>query len=109
MKYMKTIHLYYCFVLWSLWIIGMLLTIVSKFAFNHTNVALFWGMYPYNLLLLISTLLPVEPTLFIVSLIKEIPEWKKKSFLTIVLPFIITAIMWFIYISVVIGLIGGVV
>lgn len=46
--------------------------------------------------------------MFVVALIAEIPKWKRKSFLTVVLPFLSTVILWFIYLGLFVAGTGGV-
>ena len=50
----------------------------------------------------------MEPILFIIALIAEIPKWKKNSFLTVVLPFFVTGILYMIYMCVFVAGTGGV-
>lgn len=112
---MKKVHLYVCFGLWVLWIRGMwligILTLVTLFdVFFNTfyHISLFWAIVePYTSFVLLS-MLPIEPVLFIIALIIETLEWTKKSFLTVVLPFLITVILWHVYIGVFIMGTGGV-
>lgn len=108
---MKKVHLYTCFILWGLWLIGVLLVglnILIVICIGDVPFLFFNIVYPYNLLLLLLSLIPIEPIMFIIALILEIPKWTKKSFLTVVLPFIITFVMWNAYIAVFILGTGGV-
>ena len=100
---MKRVHLFCCFTLWSLWLFGLFLLLLEleivslnlfwqDFNYPYFNIA---GMYNLNLMML--SLLPIEPILFIIALIIETLEWTKRSFLTVVLPFFITAILWFVH------------
>ena len=74
-----------------------------------TTISFFWHIAePYNAFMLLFSLLPIEPILFIIALIAEIPNWKIKSFLTVVLPFLATVILWFTYICLFVFSTGGV-
>jgi hypothetical protein len=111
MKNMKKVHLYSCFALWGLWVIGILLMgVVDLLALCGGNDNFFfWHIAePYNAFMLLFSLLPIEPVLFIIALIAEIPKWKIKSFLTVVLPFLATVILWFTYICLFVVGTGGV-
>lgn len=69
----------------------------------------FWNIVePFASFMLLFPLLPIEPILFIITLITEIPKWKKKSFLTVVLPFFVTGILYMIYMCVFVAGTGGV-
>lgn len=108
---MKKIHLYTCYVLWGLWAIGMLLIGILPLItlFNGDDNFFFWYIVePYNSIVILLSLIPIEPIMFIITLIIETLEWTKKSFFTIVLPFIITIVMWFVYICVFVMGTGGV-
>ena len=113
---MKKVHLGFCLGLWALWVRGMwligilfLVTLFDGFFNTFYNNALFWNIVePYNSFMILFSLLPIEPILFIIALIAEIPRWKRKSFLTIVLPFLVTVILWFAYICVFVAGTGGV-
>lgn len=108
---MKKVHLYFCFVLWALWFIGILLLGVWHLIFNlgGNENFFFWHIEePYNAFMLLFSLLPIEPVLFIIALIAEIPKWKRKSFLTVVLPFFATVIFWLIYLGLFVAGTGGV-
>lgn len=108
---MKKVHLYFCFVLWALWLIGILLLGLCHLIFNlgGNENFFFWHIAePYNSFMILFYLLPIEPIMFVIALIAEIPKWKIKSFLTVVLPFLITVILWFTYICLFVVGTGGV-
>ena len=108
---MKKVHFYTCCVLWALWIIGIKLIgilFLTYFLKGNDNF-FFWNIVePYNSIVLLLSIIPIEPIMFIIALIVEIPKWTKKSFLTVVLPFVITVVMWHVYIGVFIMGTGGV-
>ncbi len=95
---MKKVHLYFCYVLWSLWIIGIGL-MLSLSCIYDPNIAVIIVkiLFIYALIVTPFSLIPIEPILFIIALIAEIPQWKKSSFLSVVLPFIVTIIIASIY------------
>ncbi|MEE1076968.1 MAG: hypothetical protein UHY68_06885 [Acutalibacteraceae bacterium] len=113
---MKKVHLGFCFGLWALWVRGMwligilfLVTLFDGFFNTFYSVTFFWNIVePFASFMLLFPLLPIEPILFIITLIAEIPKWKKKSFLTVVLPFFITGILYMIYMCVFVVGTGGV-
>ncbi|MEE1124326.1 MAG: hypothetical protein U0L18_00070 [Acutalibacteraceae bacterium] len=108
---MKKVHLYFCFVLWALWLIGILLLGLCHLIFNlgGNENFFFWHIAePYNSFMILFYLLPIEPIMFVIALIAEIPKWKRKSFLTVVLPFFATVIFWLIYLGLFVAGTGGV-
>ena len=108
---MKKVHLYSCFALWGLWFIGILLMgVVDLLALCGGNDNFFfWHIAePYNSFMILFYLLPIEPIMFVIALIAEIPKWKRKSFLTVVLPFFATVIFWLIYLGLFVAGTGGV-
>lgn len=116
---MKKVHLGFCYVLWALWIrciwlIGILfigiwlmgrlliavpdlINILAGFNYAYVYNILLAGVVFFSIAVYFLSLLPIEPILFIIALIKEIPKWKKKSFLTVVIPFFITVILYVVF------------
>ncbi len=111
---MKKVHLFTCFSLWTLWVFGIILllfTVWLQFIIgNDANGFFFAVVDPYIMVVLLLSIIciPIEPIMFIITLIIETLEWTKKSFLTVVAPFLITVLMWFVYLFAFVGLTGGV-
>lgn len=110
---MKKVHLLFCIALCVFWFTGIKYLIYSDLyilILNNDNTYFFTLANPYNTvcILLLLIVIPVEPVMLIITLIIETLQWTKKSFLTIVVPFIITFIMWWVYLFAFVGLTGGV-
>lgn len=110
---MKKVHLITCLSLWTLWVGGIILLLF------HVLLCLVIGNYaaffssaiiPYLWLTMVvcTIIIPIEPIMFIITLIIETLEWTKKSFLTVVVPFLITVLMWCVYMFAFVALTGGV-
>ena len=109
---MKKVHLITCLSLWTLWVGGIILLLFNLWLQliigNDSNGFFFAVVSPYNFAVLLLSLIPVEPIMFIITLIIETVNWTKKSFMAIVLPFGITLLLWYVYICAFVGLTGGV-
>ena len=78
-----------------------LINILAGFNYAYVYNILLAGVVFFSIAVYFLSLLPIEPILFIIALIKEIPKWKKKSFLTVVIPFFITVILYVVFTGVI--------
>ena len=62
----------YCIATWSVWSISILLAIVTGGGYNIQNFSLYQFVLTVSLISVISTLVPIHPTLFIISLCSAI-------------------------------------
>ncbi len=109
---MKKVHIFTCFSLWTLWVGGIILLLfnlcLQLIIGNDANEFFFAVVEPYSVAVLLLSLIPIKPIMFIITLIIETLEWTKKSFLTVVVPFLVTVLMCFVYMCAFVGLTGGV-
>ncbi|MEE0265403.1 MAG: hypothetical protein UD936_07225 [Acutalibacteraceae bacterium] len=110
---MKKVHLITCLSVWAIWAVGIILLLVNVLlCLIIGNYAAFFSsaIIPYLWITMFVSLIiiPVEPIMFIITLIIETLEWTKKSLLTVVAPFLATVVLWFVYIFAFVGLTGGV-
>ena len=105
MKHLKRIHIGVCILLWILWAVALILIGIGR-----ENSDFFWKVaVPFNGVVIICSIIPVEPALFAVSTVMGIV--RKESF-TRMLPgiifFVVTAVLWLAYIITHVALTGGV-
>ena len=100
------IHKYLCFALWGLWGLGLCLTGISAFCFQHDNW-LFWKLVvPYNILAQFVSLIPLEPIFCFWSIHDR--KKAKQSYASDILLLCITALFWIAYITLYVSWTGGV-
>ncbi len=100
-------HMFFCFFLWGIWGIGLCLTGASLFFYQHNNDFLFWKiMTPYNQIVQIVSLIPIEPILCILA-IRESKQHNKSYFPAILLC-CVTFFLWLAYITLYVHWTGGV-
>ena len=67
MKSLKWLHLGWCLLLWTFWAVGIILVAV-----RHGDISFFWNLAePFNRIVIFGSLVPVEPTLFISTVMVE--------------------------------------
>ena len=103
----EKIHTYLCIVLWCLWLFGILITI-SHAIFSNVNAFnvdwFFWKVVePYNRILLLFSLIPIEPLICIFIFISKHEPVKKT-----LLFFLSTVILWVAYIIIYVSFTGGI-
>ena len=100
------VHKNACRVLWALWSAGLLVTAISRFAFEHGNDFLFWKVTaPYNQFVLMLSMLPVEPILCFTAILLD---RSGKSVRTNLAYLGITGLLWLVYIALYVIWTGGV-
>ena len=103
------IHFLICIFCWIICAIGAALAIVSSVVFTNDNSVWFNINVKYNTFFTVFSLVPVEPAIFISTIIHDIRN--KKTFgtkLTTVVLFLITVAFGFAYIDIFIEMTGGV-
>ena len=94
----KKLHTWYSFLLWTLWAVGLGATALSRFQYLHENDRLFWDfVLPYNEIIHIISYIPIAPILFLLAFAKSKQENKRCR--KAVAIFLITALLWFVYLS----------
>ena len=103
-------HAIICILYWVLWIIGLLFIGVSLLVYQNDNRWFFENIvHPYNSLISILSLIPIEPILCIVAFTKNIIT--KKSLFKIIRPLIwglCTIVFFMLYAFIFVVLTGGV-
>lgn len=107
----RSIHKLICIILWSAWAVGILLLLLHLILLLlHDGVShdlFFLVVYPYNRVVLLFSLLPIEPIVLIAALIQDIrTEGITKDVSKSLLWFVITAVIWLIYVGLFILLTG---
>lgn len=107
---LKKIHFFVCALLCTSWFVGIIFMGISKFVFHNENQIYFFNLvHPYNAFVLLCSLIPVEPILFIAALIKSSKgQHKIKDIISTVIVFMLTSIIWCIYIYLYVSWTGGV-
>lgn len=105
MKHLHKVHVGVCLLLWTLWSVGIALIVVGR-----GDIEFFFRISdPYNRTVLLCSLIPVEPTLFVTATISAVRG--KAPFQRVllgVLFFVVTAILCLVYIVLFVSLTGGV-
>jgi len=106
----RSIHLFICITAWILWAVGIVLLAVVRFGNpENSNRFFFDVVHPYNVVMLMGSLLPIEPIACAAAIIKD-HEAKAGAgaILMSLLLFVVTAILWIGYISLFVMWTGGV-
>lgn len=106
----KSIHLAICVIIWLLWFAGVALIAIARFGnLDNPNDFFFNIVHPYNRVILLCSLIPVEPIICVSAIINDCRQNAGISeILMSVLLFLVTAIFWVVYISLYILWTGGV-
>ena len=108
---LSTVHKYICVTLWCIWFLGIVITALS-FLLQFLNDELshkifFLIVHPYNKVVLVCSLFPVEPVMLIASVIQDIHlDGITKAVGKPIMYFAVTVIIWLIYIGSYISLSG---
>ena len=95
---MKKVHLCVCIALWIVLAIGIFLLSIVHFELVDNPYQFFWDIVgPYNVVVAWLYVLSIEPIIFIITLIRELLKYGERLFITLILPFIVTNVMWIVY------------
>lgn len=100
------VHLIISALLCLLFLIGVVISAISKFVYLNENECLFNIVSTYSSIVLICSLIPIEPILLIINIISSIA--KKRKLIFPIGCFLITTVLWIIYACAFVGWTGGV-
>lgn len=95
---MKKLHLGVCIFYWLLWGVGLLSLALSFFVYKNDNEFLFYNIVlPYGKAVLIASVLPIELAVSIATVVRKRKE--KRSIKSDIILSVITAVLWYLYLS----------
>ena len=106
----KKIHLFICILSWGLWCIGLLLTGLSRWGMLEKNTSFFFNVvHPYNSIVMLISVLPVELIACIVAVIQDVKnQCKITTVFTSIWLCILHIVLWIAYIVLFVSWTGGV-
>ena len=106
---LKKVHIGVCCFLWVAWVMGIIVSAISRFVFFNEKIFFYNFVHPYNSVVLIASLFPVEPILCIICVTDNLIHNKKRSDLLLaVVLFIFTSVLWLIYVNTWVKWSGGI-
>lgn len=107
---LRKLHTICCIVAWIAWIIGLALTATATYLQSDSyNTVFFSIVHPYNSIVLLCSLLPVEPVLCIAIVVYGVrAKTSPKNIIKPVALFFLTVMFWVAYVGLYIALTGGV-
>lgn len=88
-------YIWYCVATWSVWSISILLAIVTGGGYNIQNIPLYQFVLTISRISLISTLVPIHPILFIISLCSSIKHERKNHVIFNICSILFTSLLAF--------------
>lgn len=96
---MKKVHGVLCLFLWCFWFVGILSVGILNFDYFNQYNDLFWKIIePYNRIVILASLIPVEPIICLCTIVYS--KFRRISIKNDIILFFITFLFWIIYINV---------